>query len=48
VLEVRAHQIRDVLLYAERYPHAGGAHHYAACLESEAGFKLELVAEDGV
>jgi len=35
-------------LYAERYPHAGGAQHYAAYLESEAGFKLELVANDGV
>lgn len=33
-------------LYAERYPHAGGPDHYAGWLESSAGFKVELVADD--
>ncbi|REJ07628.1 glyoxalase [Microbacterium bovistercoris] len=31
-------------LYAERYPHAGGADHYAGWLENAAGFKVEVVA----
>lgn len=30
-------------LYAHRYPHAGGPDHYAAYLENEAGFKVEVV-----
>lgn len=30
-------------LYAERYPHAGGTNHYAAYLENDAGFKVEVV-----
>ncbi|TFD49900.1 glyoxalase [Cryobacterium sp. Hh7] len=30
-------------LYADRYPHAGGPDHYAAYLENEAGFKVEVV-----
>ena len=30
-------------LYADRYPHAGGPDHYAAYLENEAGFKVEIV-----
>lgn len=33
-------------LYADRYPHAGGAEHYAGWLENAAGFKVELVADD--
>ncbi|MDR2997343.1 MAG: glyoxalase [Microbacterium sp.] len=33
-------------LYAERYPHAGGAEHYAGWLENAAGFKVEVVAGD--
>ncbi len=33
------------LLFAERHPHAGGPGHYAAYLEDEAGFEVELVAE---
>ncbi|WP_232660480.1 VOC family protein [Pseudonocardia sp. TRM90224] len=31
-------------LFAERYPHAGGAGHYAGYLENSAGFEVELVA----
>lgn len=31
-------------LYADRYPHAGGPDHYAAYLENDAGFKVEVVA----
>lgn len=34
-------------LYQARYPHAGGAAHYAGWLENSAGFKAEIVA-DGV
>ncbi|MDJ0377068.1 VOC family protein [Cryobacterium sp. PH31-L1] len=30
-------------LDADRYPHAGGPDHYAAYLENEAGFKVEVV-----
>lgn len=33
------------LLYADRYPHAGGAEHYAAYLQNRAGFKVEVVAD---
>jgi len=29
----------------ERYPHAGGAAHYAGWLENAGGFKVELVAD---
>ncbi|CAH0161989.1 hypothetical protein SRABI76_01059 [Microbacterium oxydans] len=32
-------------LYSERYPHAGGAQHYAGWLENAAGFKVEIVAD---
>lgn len=32
-------------LFADRYPHAGGPDHYAAYLEDEDGFEVELVAE---
>ncbi|MFD9963031.1 GNAT family N-acetyltransferase [Amycolatopsis sp. NPDC058986] len=31
-------------LFADRYPHAGGEEHYAAYLEDEDGFEVELVA----
>lgn len=31
-------------LFAEKYPHAGGPGHYAAYLENEDGFEVELVA----
>lgn len=33
-------------LYHDRYPHAGGAEHYAGWLENSAGFKAEVVADD--
>ncbi|MDM7989553.1 reverse transcriptase-like protein [Arthrobacter sp. zg-Y877] len=32
------------LLFADRHPHAGGAEHYAAYLENDEGFEVELVA----
>ncbi|GAB3563407.1 GNAT family N-acetyltransferase [Amycolatopsis endophytica] len=32
-------------LFEDRYPHAGGADHYAAYLENADGFEVELVAE---
>ncbi|MEU0398956.1 VOC family protein [Streptomyces sp. NPDC006197] len=32
------------LLFADRHPYAGGAGHYAAYLEDEDGFEVELVA----
>jgi catechol 2,3-dioxygenase-like lactoylglutathione lyase family enzyme len=31
------------LLFAERHPHAGGPDHYAAYLENQDGFEVELV-----
>ncbi len=31
-------------LFAEAYPHAGGAQHYAGYLENADGFEVELVA----
>jgi RimJ/RimL family protein N-acetyltransferase/catechol 2,3-dioxygenase-like lactoylglutathione lyase family enzyme len=34
-------------LFADRYPHAGGPAHYAAYLENDAGFEVELVAAEG-
>ena len=33
------------LLFADRHPFAGGADHYAAYLENEDGFEVELVAD---
>ena len=33
-------------LYHDRYPHAGGADHYAGWLENSAGFKAEVVADE--
>ncbi|MEU9379513.1 VOC family protein [Streptomyces sp. NPDC048279] len=35
------------LLFTDRHPYAGGPGHYAAYLENEAGFEVELVAQDG-
>lgn len=32
------------LMFADRHPYAGGQEHYAAYLESEDGFEVELVA----
>ena len=32
-------------LFADKFPHAGGADHYALYLENAEGFELELVAE---
>jgi len=32
------------LLFVDRHPNAGGPRHYAAFLEDDAGFELELVA----
>jgi catechol 2,3-dioxygenase-like lactoylglutathione lyase family enzyme len=32
------------LMYPDRHPYAGGAHHYAAYLENADGFEVELVA----
>jgi len=32
------------LLFADRHPFAGGADHYAAYLEDEDGYEVELVA----
>lgn len=32
-------------LYQDRYPHAGGADHYAGWVENSAGFKVEVVAD---
>jgi catechol 2,3-dioxygenase-like lactoylglutathione lyase family enzyme len=31
------------LMFADRHPHAGGPDHYAAFLENEDGFEIELV-----
>jgi 8-oxo-dGTP pyrophosphatase MutT (NUDIX family)/catechol 2,3-dioxygenase-like lactoylglutathione lyase family enzyme len=36
------------LLFPDRYPHAGGAQHYAAYLSDADGFEVELVADDGL
>jgi catechol 2,3-dioxygenase-like lactoylglutathione lyase family enzyme len=33
------------LMFADRHPHAGGPAHYAAYLENDDGFEVELVAE---
>ncbi|KSU67821.1 VOC family protein [Arthrobacter sp. NIO-1057] len=34
------------LMFADKHPYAGGPHHYAAYLEDNAGFEVELVAVD--
>nr|WP_239537120.1 reverse transcriptase-like protein [Arthrobacter roseus] len=33
------------LMFADKHPHAGGADHYAAYLENEDGFEIEIVAD---
>lgn len=33
------------LMFPDRHPYAGGPQHYAAYLEGESGFEVELVAE---
>jgi catechol 2,3-dioxygenase-like lactoylglutathione lyase family enzyme len=35
------------LMFADRHPHAGGPDHYAAYLEDDEGFEVELVALRG-
>ena len=35
------------LMFADRHPYAGGAEHYAAYLENQDGFEVELVATTG-
>jgi hypothetical protein len=32
------------LMFADRHPHAGGPDHYAAYLENQDGYEVELVA----
>ncbi|MGQ3384928.1 VOC family protein [Glutamicibacter sp. TV12E] len=32
------------MMFADKHPHAGGPDHYAAYLEDQAGFEVELVA----
>jgi len=32
-------------MFPDRHPHAGGEQHYAAYLENEDGFEIELVAD---
>lgn len=34
------------LMFGDRHPYAGGANHYAAYLEDQSGFEVELVAVD--
>ncbi|MFJ9704079.1 VOC family protein [Streptomyces sp. NPDC101234] len=34
------------LLFADRHPYAGGPDHYAAYLENEDGFEVELVSQE--
>ena len=34
------------LLFADRHPYAGGPQHYAAYLEDDDGFEVELVARE--
>ncbi|TCO60459.1 VOC family protein [Actinocrispum wychmicini] len=33
------------LMFPDRHPHAGGEQHYAAYLENDDGFEIELVAD---
>ncbi len=35
------------LMFADQHPHAGGPDHYAAFLENQDGFEIELVADSG-
>lgn len=34
------------LLFADEHPYASGRHHYAAYLEDDAGFEIEIVADE--
>jgi hypothetical protein len=34
------------LMFPDRHPHAGGDQHYAAYLENDDGFEIELVASN--
>ena len=34
------------LLFADEHPYAGGPQHYAAYLEDDAGFEIEIVADE--
>jgi hypothetical protein len=43
-LVVAAQQHGWSLMFGDRHPHAGGPDHYAAYLENEDGFEVELVA----
>ncbi|MEU6314160.1 VOC family protein [Streptomyces sp. NPDC047014] len=43
-LAARAREHGWALMFPDRHPHAGGAHTYAAYLENEDGFEVELVA----
>lgn len=33
------------LLFADKHPHAGGEHHYAAYLANTDGYEVELIAD---
>lgn len=44
LLTAKAQDNGWTLLFPDRHPHAGGAHQYAAYLESRDGFEIELVA----
>lgn len=35
-------------MFPDRHPYAGGAQHYAAYLENDDGFEVELVAANAV
>lgn len=36
------------LMFGDRHPHAGGSNHYAAYLENDDGFEVELVAVEAL
>jgi hypothetical protein len=47
-LTAAAQQHDRRFMFADRHPHAGGPQHYAAYLENEDGFEVELVTgQDG-
>ena len=46
-LTVAARERGWKLMFADRHPYAGGAEHYAAYLENQDGFEVELVATTG-
>ncbi|MEK8227457.1 glyoxalase [Oerskovia sp. M15] len=45
-LASRARDHGWTLLFADSHPYAGGPEHYAAYLENEDGFEVEIVASD--